>query len=78
MVRGRKEVRGGEEEDEEVRGTEGDGDRAGNGEEGDEEVKGGEGGGEQREEEDGGKEGHGGDGEDADAEGVRETDVVME
>ena len=33
---------------------------------------------EQREEEDGGKEGHGGDGEDADAEGVRETDVVME
>ena len=28
--------------------------------------------------EDGGKEGHGGDGEDADAEGVRETDVVME
>ena len=70
--------RGGEEEDEEVRGTEGDGDRAGNGEEGDEEMKGDEGGGEQREEEDGGKEGHGGDGEDADAEGVRETDVVME
>ena len=41
-------------------------------------MKGDEGGGEQREEEDGGKEGHGGDGEDADAEGVRETDVVME
>ena len=71
--------RGGEEEDEEVRGTEGDRDRAENGEEGDdEEMKGDEGGGEQKEEEDGRKEGHGGDGEDADAEGVGETDVVME
>ena len=71
--------RGGEEEDEEVRGTEGDEDRAENGKEGDdEEMKGDEGGGGQREEEDGGKEGHGGDGEDADVEGVGETDVVME
>ena len=70
--------RGGDEEDEEVRGTEGDGDRAENGKEGDdEEMKGDEGGGEQREEEDGGKEGHGGDGEDADAEGVREMDVEI-
>ena len=71
--------RGGEEEDEEVRGTEGDGDRAENGEEGDdEEMKGGEEGREHREEGGGGKEGHGGDGEDADAEGIGETDVVME
>ena len=85
-VLGRKEgggsdgsQRGGDEEDEEVRGTEGDGGRTENGKEGDdEEMKGDEGSGEQREEEDGGKEGHGGDGEDADAEGVRETDVVME
>ena len=47
--------RGGEEEDEEVRGTEGDGDGAENGEEGDdEEMKGGEEGGEHREEGDGG------------------------
>ena len=71
--------RGGEEEDKEVRGTEGDGDRAENGKEGDdEEMKGDEGGREHREEEDSGKEGHGGDGEEADAEGVGETDVVME
>ena len=71
--------RGGEEEDEEVRGTEGDGDRAENGKEGDdEEMKGDEEGGENREEENGGKEGHGGDGEDGDAEGTGETDVVME
>ena len=41
-------------------------------------MKGGEEVGEHREEGDGGKEGHGGDGEDADAEGVGETDVVME
>ena len=71
--------RGREEEDEEVRGTEGDGDRAENGKEGDdEEMKGDEGGGENREEEDGRKEKHGGDGEDGDAEGTGETDVVME
>ena len=71
--------RGGEEEDEEVRGTEGDGNKAENGKEGDdEEMKGDEGDGENREEEDGGKEGHGGDGEDRDAEGQGETDVVME
>ena len=70
--------RGGEEEDEEVRGTEGDGDKTENGKEGDEEMKGDEGDGENREEEDSGKEGHGGDGEDGDAEGQGETDVVME
>ena len=71
--------RGGEEEDEEVRGTEGDGDRAENGKEGDdEEMKGGEEGGEHREEEDSGQEGHGGDGGDENAEGAGETDVVME
>ena len=68
--------RGGEEE---VRGTEGDRDRAENRKEGDDkEMKGGEEGGEHREEEDGGKEGHGGDGEDGDAEGQGEMDVVME
>ena len=71
--------RGGEEEDEEVRGMEGDGDRAENGEEGeDEEMKGGEEGGEHREEGDGGREGHGGDGGDGSMEGAGETDVVME
>ena len=65
--------RGGEEEDEEVRGTEGDGDRAENGKEGDdEEMKGGEEGGEHREEGDGGQEGHGGDGGDGSAEGAGE------
>ena len=63
--------RGGEEEVEEVRGTEGDRDRAGNGEEGDdEEMKGSEEGGEHREEGDGGREGHGGDGGDESAEGA--------
>ena len=71
--------RGGEEEDEEVQGTEGDRDRAENEKEGDdEEMKGDEEGGENREEENGGKEGHRGDGEDGDAEGTGETDVVME
>ena len=71
--------RGGEEEDEEVRGTEGDGDKTENRKEGDdEEMKGNEGDGENREEENGGKEGHGGDGEDRDVEGTGETDVVME
>ena len=73
--------RGREEEDEEVSGTEGSGDKTENGKEGDEEeMKGDEGDGENREEEDGGKEGHGGDGEDGDAsaEGQGETDVVME
>ena len=60
--------RGREEEDEEVRDTEGDGDKTENRKEGDdEEMKGDEGDGENREEEDGGKEGHGGDGEDGDA-----------
>ena len=71
--------RGREEDDEEVRGTEGDGDKTENWKEGDdEEMKGDERDGENREEGDGGKEGHGEDGEDGDAEGHGETDVVME
>ena len=70
--------RGREEEDEEVRGAEGDGNKMENGKEGDEEMKGDEGNRENREEENGGQEGHGGDGEDTDAEGAGETDVMME
>ena len=41
-------------------------------------MKGDEGDGENRDEEDGGKKGHGGDGEDGDAKGQGEMDVVME
>ena len=71
--------RGGEEEDEEVRGAEGDGNKTENGKEGDdEEMKGDEGNRENREEENGGQEGHRADGEDGDAEGTGETDVGME